>query len=189
MEETETKEQSETEKTDKKTLTEWIDEHPKFVFWLRFVLWTICACILPFVFIVWRFKLFQTISQMQIGGWGVIAIVIVAIFIITVIRYVKLAFSTKYSFTKQCLNGFVKVVLPLAVVLVIVYSTRNNVDLMIQVLGCVTICETVAIPINPLPKWAYECQKNVKEEERKETVDYLLESFFKKKKDNDSGSK
>ncbi len=184
-----------TEKTEKKEdenskqdLTSWIEKHPKTVFWIRFVLWALCACILPFIFIVWRFELFKTISTMQIGGWGVIAIVIVAIFILTVIKYVKLAFSAKYSLTKQCLNGFVKVVLPFCVILVIVYSMRNNVELMIQVLGCVTVCEAVAIPINPLPKWAYESQKNVREEERKETVDYMLDTFFKKKKEN-SGKK
>lgn len=155
-------------------------------FWARFVLWSLCACILPFVFIVWRFKLFHTISQIQIGGWGVIAIVIVAVFIFTIIRYVRLALSAKYSLIAQCLNGFCKVVLPLLIVLLILWNIKSNIDLFIQVMGCVTICETVAIPINPLPKWAYEKQKNVRVEERKETFDYLLDGFFRRKKENEN---
>lgn len=171
----------------KKTLLVWIDEHPKTTFWTRFVLWTFFACVLPFVFLVWRFKLFHKISSIQIGGWGIIAIIIVAVFVFTVIRYIKMAFSTKYSLVAQILNGFCKVIIPLLVALVVFYSIRENVDLMIQVLGCVILCEAVAIPINPLPKWAYESQKNVREEERKDTVDYLLDGFFKRKKEEGKG--
>ena len=42
----------------------------------------------------------------------------------------------------------------------------------------------VAIPLNPLPKWAYEMQKDVRAEERKETFDYLLDGFFSRKKNS-----
>ena len=58
---------------------------------------------------------------------------------------------------------------------------------MLQVLGCIILCEIIAIPLNPLPKWAYEAQKNTRIEERKETADYIIDSFFKKKKENDKG--
>ena len=87
----------------KSSLTTWIEEHPKTVFWARFILWTILSCVLPFAFIVWRFDLFHTISKVQIGGWGLIAIIIVAVFVFTVIRYVKLALSAKYSLIGQVL--------------------------------------------------------------------------------------
>ena len=172
------------EKKEKKTLAETIEEHPKTVFISRFILWTIFACGSPFAFIVWRFELFQRISKFQIGGWGLIAIVIVAVFVFTVIRYIKLALSAKYSLIGQVLGGFCKVIIPLLTFLAILISIRNNIDLMIQVVGCVTVCEAIAIPLNPLPKWAYECQKNVRAEERKETMDYLLDGFFSRKKDS-----
>jgi hypothetical protein len=58
---------------------------------------------------------------------------------------------------------------------------------MLQVLGCVTLCEFIALPLNPLPKWAYEAQKNVRVEERKETADYILDGFFRRKKEEKSG--
>lgn len=171
------------EKKTKKSLGQIIDEHPKTIFWSRFVLWTLCACVLPFIFIVWRFELFHTISKMQIGGWGVLGILIVAFFIFTILRYVKLALSGRYSFIGQCLGGFCKVVLPLLAFLLILNNVKENVELLIQVVGCVVLCEAIAIPINPLPKWAYEMQKNVKDSERKETFDYLLDGFFKRKKE------
>ena len=187
--EEEIKTEEKEEKSEKKAhkFIAWFKEHPKATFWIRFGLFALLACILPFSFIVWRFKLFHTISSTQVGGWGIIAIVIVAVFIFVVLRYVKMALSVKYSFVAQCIGGFCKVVLPLMVVLTILYSTRNNVGLMIQVMGCVTVCEAIAIPLNPLPKWAYEAQKNVRAEERKETVDYLLDSFFSRKKKDESG--
>lgn len=178
-----TEEKEQASKSNK--ITEWINNHPKAVFWIRFALWSLCACVIPFLFIVYRFQLFQTISKIQIGGWGMIAIIIVAVFAFSIIRYVKMALSAKYSLAVQILNGICKIIIPLVVVMVIIYNIKSNIDLFIQVLGVVIISEMVAIPLNPLPKWAYEQQKNVREEERKETVDYLLDSFFKKKKEQE----
>ena len=54
---------------------------------------------------------------------------------------------------------------------------------------CVTACETIAIPLNPLPEWAYNAQKEVRVEERKETADYIIDSFFKRKKEEENGDK
>lgn len=162
-------------------LQAWIEEHPKTTFWSRFVLWSVFACVLPFSFIVWRFKLFHAISKMQIGGWGIIAIVIVLAFAISIIRYIKMALSSRYTLIGQILGGFCKIILPLLAVLAILYSVRENIDLMLQALGCVTLCEAIAIPLNPLPKWAYEAQKDAREEERKDTMDYLLDGFFSRK--------
>ena len=177
----------ENKKQEKKSFAAWIDEHPKAVFWTRLVSWAMFACVLPFSFIVWRFQLFQTVAKLQIGGWGIIAIIIVAVFIFSVLKYVRLALNAKYSMVGQILGGVCKVIIPLLAALCILYSVRDNVILMIQVLGCVTICETIAIPLNPLPQWAYEQQKEVRVDERKETADYIIEKFFKKKKEVDGG--
>ena len=183
----EIEDETETEEEDKSSLMEWIANHPKTVFWTRFVLWTMSACILPFSFIVWRFKLFHKITQIQVGGFGIIAIVVVAFFALTIIKYIKLALSAKYTLIGQVLSGFCMVIIPLIAALLILNSVKENVASLIQALGCVTICEAVAIPLNPLPKWAYEAQKNVRVEERKETMDYILDGFFKRKKQAESG--
>ena len=169
-----------TEEKKSSKLLDWLEGHPKSVFWTRFILWSLFACALPFGFIVWRFNLFQKIAKVQIGGWGIVAIVLVALFAITIIRYIRMAINAKHTLIGQILGGFVKIIIPLLVALAILYSVRDNVNLMIQVLGCVTICEAIAIPLNPLPKWAYEAQKDVREEERKETADYILDGFFKR---------
>lgn len=177
--------EEEIKREQKKSLSEIVEDHPQAVFWARFASWAMFSCVLPFLFIVYRFNLFSKISKIQIGGWGLIAIVIVAIFVFTVIKYIRLAFAGRYSLVGQILSGICKIVIPLGVFMVVLYNIRNNVETMIQVLGCVIVCETIAIPLNPLPKWAYEMQKDVSDSEKKDTVDYLLTEFFKKKKENE----
>lgn len=169
------------EEKEKKTLTELIESHPQLVFWIRFVFWAIFAAGLPFAFIVWRFELFTTISKIRIGGWGIIGIVILGVFVLTVAKYIKLALSTTYSLVSQWLSGIIKVIIPILAFYLIIYNVRSDIELLLQVLGVVIVCEFIAIPINPLPKWAYEKQKNVRVEERKETMDYLLDGFFNRK--------
>ena len=56
---------------------------------------------------------------------------------------------------------------------------------MLQAVGCVIVCEVIALPLNPLPKWAYDMQKETRDSEKKDTVDYLLTEFFRKKKENE----
>lgn len=167
----------------KNKLIAWIEEHPKTVFWLRFALWTLFSCVLPFLFIIFRFEIFPSISKMRLSGFGVIAIVIVAFFVFAILRYIRIALSAEYSLIGQIINGFCKIIIPLIAALLILNSVKSSVDLMMQALGCVIACEAVAIPFNPLPKWAYERQKDVRAEERKEAFDYLLDGFFKRKKD------
>ena len=165
--------------TEEKTgLFAWLGEHPKSVFWTRFLLWFIFACGLPFAFIIWRFKLYETISSIQLGGWGIVAIIIAAVFALTVIKYVKIALNARYSMLGQCLGGACKILLPLLVFLAILYSIRDNINVMIQVLTIIIISEAIGIPLNPLPKWAYEMQKDVRVEERKETIDYMVDRFL-----------
>lgn len=178
----------ETEQEEKKNkLMEWFKSHPKAVFWARLGLWILCAGILPFLFIAWRFELFRTVSKFQVGGWGIIGIVIVAFVALTILKYVKLALSAKYSLTAQCINGICKIIIPLLILLAILICIRDNVASTIKVLGVVIFLELVAIPLNPLPKWAYEMQKDVKDNEKKEAAEYLIEKFFIKKNEHEGG--
>ena len=79
VEEAEAEDESEDEIIDEEQRNKffaWLAEHPKTVFFARLVLWTLCACVLPFLFIVWRFELFRKVSRLQVGGWGIIAIIL-----------------------------------------------------------------------------------------------------------------
>ena len=172
---------------EKKTFRQKLDDHPIAVFWSRFVSWTLFSLILPATFIIWRFDLFKKISKIQLGGWSIFLIILAAAFVFTIIKYIHLAFKGHYSFIGQCLSGFCKIVLPLLIVLLIVYSVQNTIEMLIQVLSCVTLCEAIAIPINPLPKWAYDMQKDLKDSEKLETMDYVLAGLAKRREKSEKG--
>lgn len=165
----------------KKTLKEWANSHTRTIFWIRFVLWAFAACILPFCFIAFRFELFSKISKISVSGWGIFAILIVVVFIFSILRYLKKGLKGRYNFWIQCINGVLKITLPLLAFFMLINSMKDNLDYFLQALGCVILCETIAVPLNPLPKWAYEAQRDSRMDERKDTVDYLLDKVSKKK--------
>lgn len=71
----------------RKSILEWYREHPKTVFSIRFALWALFAAILPFVFIALRYGIFTNKSQIELSGWGYIAVIIVVVFLITLFKY------------------------------------------------------------------------------------------------------
>lgn len=166
---------------EKKSLSTIIEEHPKTTFITRAIVWFMFAGILPFLFIAYRFQLFHSVSKIQIGGWGIIAIIILGVVVITFLKYIKAALGVRYSYFGQCLKGVCKVIIPLVILYVAVYNIKNNLDLFLQALGCTILCELVAIFINPFPKWIWDMQKDVKETERKEGMDYFIDEFWKRK--------
>lgn len=125
-------------------------------FIIRFILFAIFACVLPFAFIVYRYGLFRDTTS-KLTGFGIIAILIVVIFTIYVLNMLKKAYP--YSMGSQCINGFLKVEMPLILLFYWISSIEGNIELFKQAMICVIICEAIAIPINPLPIWAH--QKNI----------------------------
>lgn len=173
----------EEEKKAKKTFKEWYKEHPKTVFAIRFILWSIFAAILPFIFIAWRYGIFTAESKIKLTGWGIIAVVIVIVFIITLFKY--LYRGMKFSIWKQIILGFVGIVLPLTIVLLLVVEIESHIALVKQALVCVIICEVIGIPLNPFPEWL-ERRRVEQGKDKAETVSEIFwDTFFKKKKDNE----
>ena len=153
-------------------------DNSKKVFILRVVLWALFSCVIPILFIGWRYKLFKKIGALQLSGWGLIALVIVFIFLYVVVKYIKAGF-VEWSMTKQIINGITKIVLPLGVLLAICIGIRNSIDLFIQALSCVLLSEVIAIPINPFPKWVYDKSKGRFEN----AVDFVADRLYSKKKE------
>ena len=122
---------------------------------------------------------------MSISGWGLFAILIVAFFVLGLLRYVKLGLKIKNVFVTQCISGFCRIILPLTCAYVLITGMKENLDAFLQALGCIILCELIAIPVNPMPKWVLDQQKDVAADERKDTVDYLLDGFFRRKKEED----
>lgn len=153
-----------------------MDKKQKRVFALRAVLWAVFAAGMPVAFIGWRYDLFKKVGTLQLSGWGMIALVIALIFVHVLVRYIKAGF-VEWSMTKQVLNGVIKVLIPLGALYALCIGIRANLDYFIQALGCTIVCEAMAIPINPFPKWIYEKSKGRFES----MVDYMADAFNGKK--------
>ena len=130
----------------------------KKVFILRIVLWSLFAGVIPVIFIGWRYDLFKKASNFKLSGWGLIAIIFIFVFLKVLVGYIRAGIK-EYSMLKQVLNGILKVLIPLGVLLLLCVGIRSNIEQFIQALSCAIICETIAIPLNPFPKWVYEKSK------------------------------
>ena len=167
----------------KKTLTEWISEHPQTVFITRAVAWFTFAGLLPFAFIAWRYGLFKDQGAIVISGWGIIGIIILAAVILAIAGYVKQ--GMKPGLLKQCVSGFCKIILPLLALMLCIQGIKNDIELFEKALGVTIACEIVAIPLNPFPEWLEKRRKEMNLEEQESMFGALWDKFFAKKREND----
>ena len=64
--------------------------------------------------------------------------------------------KAKYSLFKQILQGIIKLIMPLTILLVTFIWLGDNINIVKEALYIIIPCELVAIVINPLPKWAFD---------------------------------
>lgn len=149
----------------------------KKVFIARAILFAIFGCVLPFVFIAWRFEIFSNGgSRVSLTGWGVIAIIIVFFFIVYCLKILKN--SIPFSMTYQILSGLIKVILPLLLLLIFINALEDSIKQFKQALGIVIGCEAVAIVVNPFPKYMHD--KGI------EKTENLMDTFIEKWKKKES---
>lgn len=146
------------------------------IFIARAIAWALFACVLPVLFIGWRYDLFRVVSNVQFGGWGLIAVVMIFAFLTVFARYLKSGFP-EWSMTKQIVSGVAKILIPLGALLAICVSIRSSLDYFIQALSCTLMCEAIAIPLNPFPKWVWDKSQGRFES----SLDYLAERIGKGK--------
>lgn len=147
----------------------------KKVFIARTILFTIFGCVLPFVFIAWRFDIFSSGGKVSLTGWGFIGIIIVFFFVMYCLKILKN--SIPFSMTYQILNGLIKVILPLLLVYVVVNALEENLRQFKQCLFIVIGCESIAIVVNPFPKYMHD--KGI------EKTENLMDTFIAKWKKKD----
>lgn len=128
------------------------------IFIIRIVLFCLFGCILPFVFIAWRYDIFrvekEVSAKVSLTGWGFVAIIIAFFFFKYCYKILKA--SMPYSYTYQIINGVLKVILPLVLTYMVVSGIANSINLFKQALVITIICETLAIIINPFPKYLHD---------------------------------
>lgn len=125
-------------------------------FWVRLVAMVVVGVVIPVLYLIIRYNLFQKDIKITIGLWGLVAICFVALAIIVLVKYYVSGLKTKFSYGKQIIDGFCKLLLPIIVFVVAMYVLKNYTDKMVELCWVLLPCEFVAILINPLPKWAFD---------------------------------
>ena len=124
-----------------------------------------------------RFHLFQTTTKLQVGLAGIVVIGIMMAVISVLIKFYLDGMKCKYSLFKQILQGIIKLILPLTLLLVILVWLGDNVNIIKESLYIIIPCELVAIIVNPLPKWCFE--NNV------EGISEIADKILNKNKEED----
>lgn len=148
----------------------------KMYFWVRFATWIICSLIIPICFINYRYGLFYQVNKIALSGWALLVGIIFFVFSVILIRYVL--HSRKYSYFKQIIKGVVCLILPLSFVIYCLWCARETIEQLIQVLCVCCLSWTIAIAVNPMPKWTYEQSKG----EQEEFINYVLDKRVEKAK-------
>lgn len=130
-------------------------------FIIRLIAFLMAALVLPCIYLAIRFNLFK--SKMAISVWGIIIIGLILIVVSAMIKFYLAGMKTKWSYLKQILEGFIKVILPILFILIVVIWAKTklewliaNINLFIEAISVILGFETVAIIINPLSKWAFD---------------------------------
>ena len=123
-------------------------------FIIRLILYIFFGFAVPGAFLVWRFQLFKKVSKLSIGGWGIIFILFAIIFFWKLISSLRKGMN--FGFAKQCLNGICGTLFPIMMLIVVCSLLDSWMEELIEFLSVTLICQIIAIPINPIPKWRYE---------------------------------
>lgn len=150
----------------------------KKMFWIRLSLYILIGGIIPFTFLTIRFNLFSKVSKLSIGGWGLLAVLFVAIFFIKMLKAIRKGLP--FSFGTQIIEGMFKITIPLTVATLIIFLMRNSVEELFYFFCLLVFCETIAMAVNPIPQWAHEN----KIEEQESSAKRILSSLGLIKEDD-----
>jgi hypothetical protein len=139
-------------------------------FWVQVVLWFIFAYVIPASYMIYRYNLFQVMSKVNLSGGAILLGILTFSVLFVILKYVVL--KGAYARWKYIVKMYTFLILPLGLCLYTLVCARDEISRLIEMLGCVVICEAIAIPINPLPDYAHEKSKG-------ETSDMVALAFDK----------
>ena len=125
-------------------------------FWVRFATMVVVGVLTPIIYLIIKYDLFNKQPKITLGLWGFIAVCFVALAIIVLIKFYVSGVKTKYSWWKQLIDGFCKLIIPIVIFAVLMYVGKNYTTHLVELCWVLIPCELVAIMVNPLPKWAFD---------------------------------
>ena len=140
----------------------------------------ICLLLVPPVYMIFRYNLFQKVSTISVGGWGILAICLVAIAIFIFLRY--LIKGKTYAYWKQILKAILYVLVPCFTFYMILYISKEYMERLMELLIIVMVSYFVAMVVNPLPQYTYEKSRG----EFESWVNYALDNREKAKEEQEN---
>jgi mannose/fructose/N-acetylgalactosamine-specific phosphotransferase system component IID len=128
------------------------------------------GCVIPIIIFANRFGLFERSGYEEAtdslgnvivanppapAGWCILACILIGWTSIQIISEIRKA-NKGYSFVNQCLDGLAKTTIPLVAIIIACFFLKTALDDVTYCLIVVAVCRTIAIPLNPLPKWRYD---------------------------------
>lgn len=123
-------------------------------FWIRFSIWVLLALVAPLVYIAVAYGMFTTSKggDTCLTGWGTVAIMFTCIMLMVIVSQAKK--GMRYgSMARQCIDGYT-VLIPIFCLIVLLEAIKGNIESFERFLIVMIICEAIAIPVNPMRKWA-----------------------------------
>lgn len=127
----------------------------KAEFWIRFGVWLALAVVAPIVYLAVSYGLFTFHEEStSLSGWGVLALVFAVSMLLYIINQAKKGMPSG-SMAKQCIDGYMALI-PVFAFILLLQVIKTNVEGFQRFLIFMIICEAVAVPVNPIPKWAMQ---------------------------------
>lgn len=153
----------------------------KKLFIIRLVIF-IALLLVPPIYLVFRYDLFTKVSKLTFGGWGIMAIILLAIGIFLFLRY--LVKGKQYSYWKQVLKAVLYVVVPCFAIYLIIYLSKEYLERLLELIIVFMASYFSALVVNPLPQYTYEKSKG----EFESWLNYSLDNREKAKEENENSS-
>lgn len=132
-------------------------------FTLKMIMFLVFSLVAPATYLAIRYNLFTKVTKTTLSFWAIVIIAIILSVVGVMIKYYIGGLKTRFSFLKQLLEGLVKVILPIAMILIVAIVFKHNAEiivsklnLVIESISIILGCELIAICVNPLPKWAFD---------------------------------
>lgn len=140
----------------------------------------ICLLLVPPIYLVFRYDLFTKVSGLNIGGWGIIAILMVAVALFMFLRY--LIKGKTYAYWKQIVKAVLYIIVPCFTIYVIIYISQEYLNRLLELIIITMVSYFSAFCINPLPQYTYEKSRG----EFESWVNYALDNREKAKESQEN---
>lgn len=123
-------------------------------FWIRFAIWVLLAVFAPVIYLAVAYGLFTESKggDTCLTGWGTFAIMFTCIMLLVIVNQAKK--GMRYgSMARQCIDGYM-VLIPIFCLVLLLDAIKGNIESFERFLIVMIICEAIAVPVNPMRKWA-----------------------------------